>query len=768
MSMFWGDPGTFHAWGFFRWWHELFKDPLVAYNVSIILLLWALSISQFIFVRKALPNLGRMSSMLLAPIIVFGSLRNEFLFNRPWISLAIFTGPISLVLYEFFRKPLVKHYFIYTLLLFLICAIGNTSALLQVIIISVAIFTAFIIYNHLQGNIIQPLSLFRNFFVLNLVSGISIIFLLGWTTYGLIIESQLVGYVRDPDYTPDSFFAYPSILFALSQISRFLQAGLFSHWLEPLGLQFLPTCGLNNVSPIFPFILLIFIFHKSKHFWEFTAKFIVLSLLIWQLLVTLVPGIIGILQSILHSYPLIKFQPVIQVYEIIILGAVIQKLQEENLKTIIPRWIFLKNFSIFLMLPYVGLFLISFFIVFFPDLLLNGLQATWMVVSSFFRSGAVLELAPILIKENVALLHEVMGWETLLFYGSTFFFFLLFSINKWHSFIKIQRGRLFCLFVLANSILLSWTAYPMNKEPLIWDRQELKQASPPIVIKNSDRIATVGSESCYSAKDKIECIKLKYLGEFGPKRYVVGYRLTPGLDFSAAKSFTPKKVALLITSFLEIDGLNAPGVLRFLQLLPAKFSSRLFDFVGVKYIMFPFPLSPSENLKLIYSSFQFYLYRNLSAWPTYYLANRIETIHEMKELYHAEKGVAYLWERDSKSITMNKSGLGQRGEFEINRFQFGDIEFHSSSKRKEFLVFMDAWHPNWRAYVDGNETKIIETNGVFKGVLLPPGDHTIHFFFDNKPYRPGIWISVIAWILFIGAWFGLTRREYKLKRAEEI
>ena len=121
-----------------------------------------------------------------------------------------------------------------------------------------------------------------------------------------------------------------------------------------------------------------------------------------------------------------------------------------------------------------------------------------------------------------------------------------------------------------------------------------------------------------------------------------------------------------------------------------------------------------------------------------------------------------------KSIAINKSGFALRGGVEINRFKFGEVEFHSSSDRKEFLVFTDAWHPNWRAYVDGNETKIIETNGVFKGVLLPPGDHTIRFFFDDKPYRPGIWISVIAWILFIGAWLGLTRREYKLKRAEEI
>jgi uncharacterized membrane protein YfhO len=64
----------------------------------------------------------------------------------------------------------------------------------------------------------------------------------------------------------------------------------------------------------------------------------------------------------------------------------------------------------------------------------------------------------------------------------------------------------------------------------------------------------------------------------------------------------------------------------------------------------------------------------------------------------------------------------------------------------------DSWHPNWRAHLNGKETPIVKTNGVFKGVLLPPGEGVVHLFFDNSTYQNGVWISAITWSLFLFGW----------------
>ena len=70
----------------------------------------------------------------------------------------------------------------------------------------------------------------------------------------------------------------------------------------------------------------------------------------------------------------------------------------------------------------------------------------------------------------------------------------------------------------------------------------------------------------------------------------------------------------------------------------------------------------------------------------------------------------------------------------------------------EFVVIADSWHPHWQAIVNGKDTPIIKTNGTFKGILLPPGEGTVRLFFDNSPYHPGIWISIVSWSLFLLGW----------------
>jgi uncharacterized membrane protein YfhO len=86
------------------------------------------------------------------------------------------------------------------------------------------------------------------------------------------------------------------------------------------------------------------------------------------------------------------------------------------------------------------------------------------------------------------------------------------------------------------------------------------------------------------------------------------------------------------------------------------------------------------------------------------------------------------------------------------------MEFEYGTNGAEFLVIADAWHPNWQAKINGIDTEIVKTNGVFKGIHLPSGKGRVHFYFDNSSYRPGIWISLVGWIFFIGSWIVFSRR----------
>jgi hypothetical protein len=65
-----------------------------------------------------------------------------------------------------------------------------------------------------------------------------------------------------------------------------------------------------------------------------------------------------------------------------------------------------------------------------------------------------------------------------------------------------------------------------------------------------------------------------------------------------------------------------------------------------------------------------------------------------------------------------------------------------SSERPALLVVADAWAPGWRATVDGQAAPLLRVAGLFRGVALAPGEHTVEL-----RYRPPGWV----WGLRLGA-----------------
>ena len=81
------------------------------------------------------------------------------------------------------------------------------------------------------------------------------------------------------------------------------------------------------------------------------------------------------------------------------------------------------------------------------------------------------------------------------------------------------------------------------------------------------------------------------------------------------------------------------------------------------------------------------------------------------------------------------------------------------SEKQNFLVVSDAWHPNWKAELNGKNLNIIKTNEIFKGVKLPKGQGKLTLYFDTSSYKPGIYITLIAWFFVIIFFLVLIRKK---------
>ena len=74
-----------------------------------------------------------------------------------------------------------------------------------------------------------------------------------------------------------------------------------------------------------------------------------------------------------------------------------------------------------------------------------------------------------------------------------------------------------------------------------------------------------------------------------------------------------------------------------------------------------------------------------------------------------------------------------------------------------FLRVSGRWDQGWRATEDGRKTAVLRADGIFRGVVVPPGRHTVHFRYANPDVQRGIRVAVAA-LALIAVLFVLSTR----------
>jgi uncharacterized membrane protein YfhO len=94
----------------------------------------------------------------------------------------------------------------------------------------------------------------------------------------------------------------------------------------------------------------------------------------------------------------------------------------------------------------------------------------------------------------------------------------------------------------------------------------------------------------------------------------------------------------------------------------------------------------------------------------------------------------------------------------IRSYQSQDVQIEASLDRSGILVLNDTADPGWTASIDGRRAEWINANYLFRGVLLPPGKHTVRFRYQPESFRWGAAISGFAMAGLLAIGFALSRR----------
>ena len=76
-----------------------------------------------------------------------------------------------------------------------------------------------------------------------------------------------------------------------------------------------------------------------------------------------------------------------------------------------------------------------------------------------------------------------------------------------------------------------------------------------------------------------------------------------------------------------------------------------------------------------------------------------------------------------------------------------DLRVATRTTEPRLLVASEMYYPGWRAYVDGVETPIVRTNYVFRGVVVPSGQHVVRFAYLPSSVLTGAAVSSLALIV---------------------
>ena len=75
--------------------------------------------------------------------------------------------------------------------------------------------------------------------------------------------------------------------------------------------------------------------------------------------------------------------------------------------------------------------------------------------------------------------------------------------------------------------------------------------------------------------------------------------------------------------------------------------------------------------------------------------------------------------------------------------------FNVTADREGFMVVAGNYHPYWKAYVNGKETKVYKAFGTLRAVQIPAGKSEVRMEYRSAPFHKTVLVSVIAAVLLI-------------------
>jgi hypothetical protein len=187
------------------------------------------------------------------------------------------------------------------------------------------------------------------------------------------------------------------------------------------------------------------------------------------------------------------------------------------------------------------------------------------------------------------------------------------------------------------------------------------------------------------------------------------------------------------------SGIKPRAYQDYMDVLGSPANQTFWRMTNTKYVVFDKPYK-YQGLVPVYSGEKDFVYLNQNALPRAYFVNSvqkataIEILNNVKNDQFDPKEVAFV-----ENTELNIDRPDSTAFVNIEKYDNENIYLKVNASGNNFLFLGDTYmsgeadykifkiSTGWKAYIDGNETMIYRTNHDFRGIVVPAGEHKIHF-----------------------------------------
>ena len=144
------------------------------------------------------------------------------------------------------------------------------------------------------------------------------------------------------------------------------------------------------------------------------------------------------------------------------------------------------------------------------------------------------------------------------------------------------------------------------------------------------------------------------------------------------------------------------------------------------------------------------IYQNLDYLPRAWFVNKIDNVKDQKaslnklmDISFRPKEKAVLVEYDGPTLDGNGDGFVESLDLKTNT-----VKINCFSKGGSLLVLSEVhYKPGWKCKINGEDTKIYQTNHVLRSVYVPDGKHEVVFYYDNSNWQAARLTSRLSFFL---------------------